>query len=117
MHSRHLAVCKKHIAITLLLVMALLLAQWSGLAHRIEHAQLTGHLQQTSAVDGERTENTPLQHSCVAFDAAAVADSIHIAPFVVPTLAGTQTLALWAAFSSWDAPLLRHFSSRAPPWA
>lgn len=104
--------------ITILLVMALLVAQWSGMSHRIAHASFTDlapHL--ASLVDAGRADDTQLRHSCVAFDAAAVADSIHAPPFAVTPLAGNHVLALWTAFASWDAPFVRHFPARAPPSA
>ena len=99
-------------AIALLLAAALLFAQWTGLAHRIDHAPLTGMQAQAGETDHHDTD---VHHSCVAFDAAAVADAIHLPPFIAPLLASAHVLALWAAFQSWDAPLVRHFSSRAPP--
>ncbi len=99
-------------AIAFLLVAVLLFAQWSGLAHRIDHAPLAGvHLHSDEA---DRHESGA-GHSCIAFDAAAVADAIHLPPFIAPLLASARVLGLWAAFRSWDAPLVRHFSSRAPP--
>ena len=54
-------------------------------------------------------------HSCVEYDAAAGTTGIHINYRASPLLPGTHVLALWQAFISWDAPFLRHFSSRAPP--
>jgi hypothetical protein len=96
--------------VALLLAAVLLFAQWSGLAHRIGHAPLAGMHMQAGETDHDDTG-----HSCVAFDAAAVADSIHLPPFAAPLLTSARVLALWAAFHSWDAPLVRHFSPRAPP--
>lgn len=95
-----------------MLAAVLLFAQWSGLAHRIDHAPLVDmHAQ----ADETEHNDTGANHSCVAFDAAAVADAIHLPPFIAPLLASARVLALWAAFRSWDAPLARHFSPRAPP--
>jgi hypothetical protein len=99
-------------AVAFALAAVLLFAQWSGLAHRIDHAPLAVIHAQSDLSDDHDTEPN---HSCVAFDAAAVADAIHLPPFVAPLLASTHVLALWVAFNSWDAPLVRHFSSRAPP--
>ena len=92
------------------LAVALLFAQWTGLAHRIDHAPLS-----TLHAQSAEEDDSGLNHSCVAFDAAAVADAIHLPPCAVPILASAKVLALWAAFESWDAPLVLHFSSRAPP--
>jgi len=90
-----------------MLVAALLFAQWAGLSHRIDHTPFL-----SAAADGYDSD---AEHSCLAFDAAAAADAIHLPPFAAPLLASTHVLALWAAFASWDAPLVLHFSSRAPP--
>lgn len=103
---------KSRSTVAFLLAAVLLFAQWSGFAHRIDHAPLAGVQMQSDEADGHDTEPN---HSCVAFDAAAVADAIHIPPFVAPLPANAHVLALWTAFNSWDAPLVRHFSSRAPP--
>ena len=106
--------------IFLLLVAALLLAQWVGLHHRIvhaggihgPHASLQEHqpAPQNNGIDDR-------DHSCAAFDAATLADSVSTVPFLTLLLPSTHAMALWLAFASWDAPLLCHFSSRAPPHA
>jgi hypothetical protein len=125
---------KSALPIVLLLTMALLFAQWTGLKHRIVHAAMTPlHLQSqpllqsafSSQPDSQRPSSlastfgsgsdTDLSHSCLAFDAATVADSIHTPPFLLPLLTSAQVLSFWAAFISWDAPLSLCFSSRAPP--
>lgn len=99
-------------AAAFLLAAALLFAQWSGLAHRVDHSPLADtHAQSGDAEDHDTDSN----HSCVAFDAVAVADAIHLPPFAVPLPTSAHVLALWTAFESWDAPLVSHFSSRAPP--
>ena len=54
-------------------------------------------------------------HSCIDYDAAAGASGIHADFFSSPLIPGIQVLALWQAFASWDAPVVCHFSSRAPP--
>jgi hypothetical protein len=104
---------RARIALALLLAMALLFVQWAGLGHRISHSalqqQLIGAL--TNA-DGGAPDKL---HSCVLFDAATVADMLHIPPALATPLTGAEVLAQWAAFISWRAPLLTCFSSRAPP--
>lgn len=118
MHVSWFSRQQEHAVVTVILVMTLLLAQWAGLAHRIDHAYSTGATQVlASTVDGSGTNDASLRHSCVAFDAAAVADSLHVTAFALPIVVSAKTLALWAAFSSWDAPVVCHFSSRAPPLA
>ncbi|MFL9927382.1 hypothetical protein PQR62_24120 [Herbaspirillum lusitanum] len=62
-----------------------------------------------SAHDGDH------HHSCVAYDAATLAASVHIDFPLPPLMPGTHVLALWQAFASWDAPFVCHFFSRAPP--
>jgi len=95
-------------AVAVLLMAALLFAQWTGLAHRVDHSALASlHADAGAPEDGT--------HSCVAFDAAAVADAISVPPLATPPMAGTKVLALWTAFASWDAPPALPFSSRAPP--
>jgi hypothetical protein len=129
--------------IVLLLTMALLFAQWTGLKHRIVHAAMTPLYLQSQSLPPSASSSQPdsqwqsqsqwqwqwqspastfgsgsdtdLSHSCLAFDAATVADSIHTPPFLLPLLTSAQVLSLWAAFISWDAPLSLCFSSRAPP--
>lgn len=108
----------------LLLVVALLFAQWLGLAHRIDHARPAQAMQQVqhdvSAVQGDAATagyDKSLEHSCALFDATVLASALHSPAMSLPVLPGTQVLALWQAFASWDAPLLLHFSSRAPPLA
>lgn len=100
-----------HTAVAALLMAALLFAQWAGLAHRVDHSPLA--LIHADAADGSTSKDG--SHSCVAFDAAAVADAISLPPFAAPPMAGTKVLAQWTAFASWDAPPALPFSSRAPP--
>lgn len=108
---------RRRTAILILLAAALLFAQCSGLAHRIKHAP-TPHEHASSSFDEDHDDDTDALHSCVAFDATTVTDTIHLPPFVAPLLANDAgVLATWAAFASWDALLVRHFSSRAPPLA
>lgn len=103
----------------LLLVVALLFAQWLGLAHRIEHvrpAQLAPHAAAVAQADTAGYDKS-LEHSCALFDATTLANILHSPAVSLPVLPGAQILALWVAFASWDAPVLLHFSSRAPPLA
>ncbi|NEX61341.1 hypothetical protein G3574_09640 [Noviherbaspirillum sp. 17J57-3] len=98
--------------------MALLFAQWAGLKHRIVHAALMQGAQtamQTDASAGKSGGDADLSHSCLAFDAAATADALHMPPVLPPLLSSARVLSLWAAFLSWDAPPSLCFSSRAPP--
>jgi hypothetical protein len=113
-----------------LLAIAVLFAQWMGLRHRIEHADRidTQHVAQTlnNTSSISTTGTTPdtaaeytgdKSHSCALYDGVALADSAPALPFIPLLQTSVQVLALWAAYASWDAPFLRHFSSRAPPAA
>lgn len=97
------------------MALALLFAQWMGVQHRIAHA---GPLHEHAHASSAHTyDDRDADHSCAAFDAATIGDSVHMNPFVSPLITSAQVLALWAAFISWDAPLTAYFSSRAPPLA
>jgi hypothetical protein len=103
-------------AILLLMALALLFAQRAGLNHGIAHplkqqSQAVGACAEGTAC-GDREHTT---HSCAAFDAATVADAIHVGPSSTPAADSPQMLALWVAFTSWDAPVVPSFSPRAPP--
>lgn len=93
-------------------MMAVLFAQWAGLHHGIRHAGLQYSPTPFAQIDGDEGE---AQHSCIAFDAAALADSILLDACLAPLLTSVRVPALWIAFASWDAPLTLYFSSRAPP--
>ena len=124
----------------LLLSLALLFSQFLGLLHGIAHAgwpPITGQSATTSfnaalfnyvdadaSDDGDADDNAAGKqgaehqkhhHSCVEYDAASGAAGIHVHFFSPALIPGAQVLALWQAFASWDAPLVCHFSSRAPP--
>jgi len=116
------AATDRHPALSaLLLVLALLFAQWLGLAHRIEHAGLALPVQQTAAnlssLQTDASYDKSLNHSCALLDAAALAAVLNSPCLNLAILPGAQVLAPWLAFASWDAPFLRHFSARAPPLA
>lgn len=100
------------VASAVLLVMAVLFAQWAGLQHGIKHAGLPHSAASIAQFDFTESDT---QHSCIAFDAAALADSISLDPYLAPLLTSARVLALWSAFASWDAPFKPYFSSRAPP--
>jgi hypothetical protein len=129
-----------HKIVAIVLMMALLCAQWAGQLHRIGHADgLQGfssthqtsdwlHLARTAVSGTDRTFASMVDdghdharhdtnHSCTLFDAAALASSVHTTPFELPPVPNVRVLALWTAFISWQAPFACHFSSRAPPHA
>ena len=103
---------------TMLLVVAILFAQWVGVIHRVVHG---GGLQR-GAIAAEST-TVPLlpdwinlsSHSCAELDAATLGDAMSSTVFITPILPDSVEVAQQVAFSSWTVPLLCHFSSRAPP--
>ena len=120
--------------LALALAAMLLFSQWLGLLHGIAHAGWPEHARVSSVTSfnaalfnyvdvsaGSHADakhhaaHEKSHHSCVEYDAAAGAAGIHAAFFSPPLIPGTQVLALWQAFASWDAPVVCHFSSRAPP--
>jgi len=114
--------------LALLLVTSLLYAQSLGFLHSIAHAGWpeTSSSSYTAQRDAalfdydDRTDDSLSgqshhHHSCAAFDEATLAASVHIAVVTLAVMPGKHVLALWQAFSSWDAPFVCHFSSRAPP--
>lgn len=124
----------RRMAGALLLALALLLSQFLGLLHGIAHAGWPPAIEQAAQasfnaalfnyIDDEPAEtHAKLQlhqgshhhHSCVDYDAASGASGIHVNFFSPPLIPGARLLALWQAFASWDAPVVCHFSSRAPP--
>jgi hypothetical protein len=124
--------------IAAMLVIAMLCAQWAGMAHRIGHADRVGAvnlLAGDSSANAEedlaanslgrataalpafesQTGSSEEAHSCALLDAASLGAGIHSRPFQLLPMPGVQVLALWAAFASWQSPFAFHFSSRAPP--
>lgn len=100
----------------MLLALALLCTQWLGLSHRIEHAWLPAQ-QAAGGSTGAQNDGYghALAHACELFDAAALGAALHIAPARTALLPGTEILAPKLAFTSWAAPFLRHYATRAPP--
>lgn len=100
--------------VAILLTLALLCAQWTGLAHRIAHTDGKAAWA-TMSLAADSDAGTDFNHSCSLLDAATLGSSLHTAPFVLAVLTNVRVLALWTAFASWRAPFTCHFSSRAPP--
>lgn len=107
------------VVIAAFVAMALLFAQWAGLAHSIAHAdgrhEHRYFASSSPQLNGDHDDDS--HHSCVEFDAATLAASVYTTPFIAPFLPNVHVLALWIAFASWDVPFTCHFSSRAPPLA
>jgi len=117
------AATTRRLCFAALLVALVLFAQWMGLRHRIEHADwgsthhLSHQLEELDKATAELEYAGDKSHSCILFDGMALADSAPLLPFTAVLQTSVRVLALWAAYISWDAPLLCHFSSRAPPQA
>lgn len=102
----------ERLAVAMLLAIALLCAQMSGLRHAIAHAGLPA----AAMHDASHHEGgAGAEHSCQSVDAATLAAGIPVPCYLPALLPGSAVLALWLAFASWDAPFSLHFSSRAPP--
>lgn len=109
-----------------LLLPAILLAQWVGLAHRIAHAnnqedlvgQRAAVMQITSKIfiAGMPFGDDSRLHSCIALDAATAADYLHFTALNLPTITAGEVLALLSQHRLWLAQPERYFSSRAPPF-
>ncbi|WP_076593205.1 hypothetical protein [Herminiimonas arsenitoxidans] len=115
------AASNRRLCFAALLVVVVLFAQWMGMRHRIEHADWAGNHHLIAHVADQGIAEPDLEyagdksHSCTLYDGMALADSAPLLPFAPVLQTSVQVLALWAAYISWDAPLLCHFSSRAPP--
>ncbi|CAN5211782.1 hypothetical protein BH11PSE11_BH11PSE11_09090 [soil metagenome] len=114
-----------HTCRILALILSLLFAQFSGLQHRIDHARwasddgISTFDAQTIAESGSRlvSDNSwkSASHSCVAFDAAALADTFDATPCVLVLALNADAVPRQLSGASWDAPVTHHFLSRAPP--
>ena len=105
MHSR----CFNH----LLIALALMAAQWAGLAHSIEHRDSI----QAESVHGHAHADSDLLHSCLLFDGLSTAHaalSSTPADWALPQLAqlGTQTTPIAAPRNTLFAQRVR---VRDPP--
>jgi hypothetical protein len=100
-----------------LLALSLLLTQGFGLHHRVSHAGLerATHLHSTSNAGQTNDQHGDITHSCLAFDAATLGASLHSDTGPQLPAIGIIWFQPGFAFISWQAALLRRFSSRAPP--
>ena len=118
LHGMHSTIPSKHKYLAIFLIVALLAAQWMGVVHRIVHAKgwsTSQSINNSSAPSYTVTWGDQVNHSCAAFDAAAVGSALTVPCLAVAIVPNTHVLALWVAFASWQAPHISHFSSRAPP--
>jgi hypothetical protein len=103
------------------LVLSLLFSQFAGQRHRIDHTRwLAGITSSANVVaqadfSGGWAGTTDATHSCIALDAATLADGMGCAILPVIPLLGSALLLPGPAFLKWDALFSAHFRSRAPP--
>jgi hypothetical protein len=100
---------------TFALVLSLLVTQFAGQLHRIEHAGWQSGANVQLALPALSGDDLGKNHSCLVFDASTLADTACVAFAALPFIAGTHLVAQWIAFLSWDAPVVHHFLSRGPP--
>lgn len=99
----------------LALALSLLLSQFLGLQHRIDHTRWLTDFSQQQAKEATSSGYVDATHSCIALDAVSLADGvatslIHFAP----SLTQAVHLVLLHAYQ-WDEPFAAYFHSRAPP--
>jgi hypothetical protein len=108
-----------------LLLPALLLAQSLGLAHRTAHAGWSHSVAQFSSAQQQTQSQSWLfgapgdakQHSCAAFDAAAIGECVHHTPLLTVPVRNDAVLMPDTVAVVWHAYHERYFSSRAPPFS
>jgi hypothetical protein len=101
---------------TLAFVLSFLFTQFAGQQHRIEHAQWLSGANPATQFQGGGS-HYPANHSCVTFDACALAFALGLAIVLALAIAGKHLPATWIARDSWHAPFVHLFLSRAPPAA
>jgi hypothetical protein len=111
-------------ALFYLLLPALLLAQWVGLTHRIAHAGIDNHQQNSSIVVGVKSHsflaNLPLNeypthHSCIALDATTCTAFLHTPTASLAVHASAQSTSFPNPFKLLLPQTQRFYPSRAPP--
>jgi hypothetical protein len=121
MPTNHSRTHPQHFVVAILLAMALLFAQWAGLVHSVAHAGWESGLQQRAVTSELRPiadmGGTGHHHSCLEFNAATLAASIHSVTFIplLPPLVYVPIVE--ALLVSWDGLPAYYFSPRAPPSA
>ena len=99
----------------LALALSLLVTQFAGQRHRIDHTRWGNAGGVATALNASWLGNTDATHSCIALDAATLGDSVGgTLSLAAPVLLGA-TLIVLPACHSWAAAFKPHFRSRAPP--
>ena len=109
-----------HRPLLALLLLALLWAQSIGLVHRIVHADrhaAASIVLSSAAADSSGVLGDQHHHSCAAFDAATLADSLPTPASCTQPTNNDATPTQSPLLRSWDASFIHFFLSRAPPLA
>lgn len=113
--------------VLVLLLPALIFAQWVGLAHRIAHTGWDNatHVRSIQLTKGalSAAENAPFfgeiegtkQHSCAAFDAITLGQCIHSTALLPVIFTTDAVVTTDLSIQQWHAIVELAFSSRAPP--
>lgn len=100
-----------------LLACSLLIAQWTGLQHRVVHAHLlAGSIHSISDSSDNEASDKHLVHSCLLLDATAIGASLPCSDYRPAWLNYTPPPTAVLPPVSWQALFTRQFSSRAPPF-
>jgi flagellar biosynthesis protein FlhB len=101
----------------ILLAVALLLAQWVGMLHRIDHASGQIEPQAQSHGEGGYSNSSSVSHSCVVFDGVCLADLLPTTVVALVAARAVHVLQPASDFASWSGRFAGHFQPRAPPAA
>lgn len=120
MHSvAHLLPTRRYqaAALSLILVLCLLFAQWLGLSHALSHVAINNNVsvEQAEPVSAGGFDHQPSARSCVLLDVATLGVVLHTPVIVVPVLTQAAAHQQIAAGASWAQLFRACFSSRAPP--
>lgn len=105
-------------ALLALLLPALLVAQWTGLQHRIAHAWIAASVSASAdhdAAASDHDETPHFSHSCTLFDAVALGVTLQSAFFLPVCLRAMLAQAQPPVPPPDHLHSFRHFSPRAPP--
>jgi hypothetical protein len=104
--------------LALLLMCSLLVAQWTGLQHRVAHAWQQASIPALAHADQSTQDSLDkdLFHSCTLLDASTVGACIATAGYKPPLYGNPSFSIVILPLISWQALFTRQFSSRAPPF-
>ena len=101
----------------LTLAMSLLVTQFAGQWHRVNHARWLSGAAQTQVENTDRQWSGlgDVSHSCIALDAVSLASGAAGAMTLPPLKIHPALIFTNLALTIWDAPFHAAFQSRAPP--